>query len=107
MNQVSGDSALVIRRGKAYVDKARAYKVLVDGNEVGRIKNGEEAVYPLPPGRHELLLKIDWATSPSEIFELGPGQRAIFECKPKANAANALIYMTVKRKDYLTLQRVE
>lgn len=107
MTQVSTDAALVIRRGKAYVDKARAYKVMVDGSELGRIKQKQEVVYPLAPGRHELQLKIDWASSPAEAFDVEPGQRAVFECMPNANARNALIFMTVKRKEYLSLQRVE
>ena len=81
--------------------------MMVDGNEVGRIKQGQEAVYSLTLGRHELQLKIDWATSPAEPFDLAPGGRAVFECKSKANPLNALVYMTLKRKDYLSIERVE
>ena len=36
------DATLVLARSKAYVDKVRAYKIMLDGQEIGRIKEGTE-----------------------------------------------------------------
>ena len=104
MNQPGG--TLIVRRDKGYVDKARAYKILVDGQEVDRIKQNEEVAHPLVPGRHRLELKLDWVTSPPETFDVAPGQTVVFTCRPNPHAANVLLYITVKRKQYLALERV-
>jgi hypothetical protein len=104
MNQPQGGT-LVVRRGKGYVDKVRAYKVLIDGQEVGRIKQDEEQSFPVTPGRHQLQLKLDWVTSPPEVFDAVPGQPVVYSCRPKPNPLSAFIYMTFKKSQYLILER--
>lgn len=39
------------------------YKVVLDGNIIGHIKNGEEKEFDIPEGNHDLFLKIDWCRS--------------------------------------------
>ena len=45
-----GEASLTITGGTAYVDRARAYKVMLDGAELGRIKNDTTSTFSVPPG---------------------------------------------------------
>src|SRR5579864_8594047 len=56
-------STLRIKRDSSYADHLRAYSVIVDGNRVGEIKNGETRDFPILPGQHQLRLNIDWCGS--------------------------------------------
>jgi hypothetical protein len=46
------------------------YKVVIDGEEVGRIGDGDELDIPVSPGEHSLRLKIDWTGSKQLEFSL-------------------------------------
>lgn len=63
----------------------RAYRVLVDDQEVGRLKRGESARIPLSPGRHDLQVAVDWKRSAR--FEVsGDGEGTIsFRCGPRSS----------------------
>ena len=98
------DATLVLARSKAYVDKVRAYKIMLDGQEIGRIKEGTEESLTIPAGSHELQLKIDMAMSPVVRFDAADGQVVKFTCKPKPNTLTALYYATIARKNYIILE---
>lgn len=101
---MNGESKVTIVRGTAYVDRLRAYKVMVDGNEVGRIKNGETQSFPVAAGSHTLQLKIDWASSPDVGFDVAPGGEATFACRPKGNAMTSMLYALFTRKAYILVE---
>ncbi len=98
------EARLTITRGTAYVDRARAYKIMLDGQEVGRIKNDMTETISVPAGAHEVFLKVDWASSPIQTFEAKPGQEIRFSCRPTANAFMALLQSLFNRKNYITLE---
>jgi hypothetical protein len=100
-----GEGRVTLTRAKAYVDKVRAYKVLLDGQSVGRIKEGETQSFSAPAGPHQLQLKVDWAGSPTFTFDLAPGDDVRFICRPKANAFTAILYSLFARNKYLLLVR--
>jgi hypothetical protein len=64
-------------------DRLRGYQVYIDGQKVGKIKPGETKFFNLPPGRHELQLKQDWASSEKLQVDLGGDDRAQFVCVPR------------------------
>jgi hypothetical protein len=103
---MSAQGTIEIAREKAYVDKARAHKVLIDGTEVGRIKEGETQSFPVAPGAHEVVLKIDWATSPAVTVDVAPGSTAKLRTRPNGNPLTAIFYALFARKKYLTLEAV-
>jgi hypothetical protein len=77
--------AAQIQIGRAHnrwVDRSRAYKVLIDGEMVGEVRHGESRDFQVPPGRHQLRLKIDWTSSKTIDCELGAGDEAKFRCGP-------------------------
>ena len=102
-----GEASLTITRGTAFVDRARSYKVMLDGAELGRIKNDTTQTFSVPPGAHELHLKVDWASSPVVSFNVAAGQDVRYTCYPTANAFMALLYSFFARKNYITLEPAE
>lgn len=75
---------IILTRSDGFkTDRLRAYQVYVDGNKVGRIKAGQSERFGLPPGRHRLQLKQDWASSEKLLVDLGADDRAQFVCAPR------------------------
>ncbi len=63
-----------IHRAKAkWKDRIRAYKIVVDGDEVAEIRNGESVSLELSPGQHEIHAKIDWTKSNPVVVALSAG----------------------------------
>lgn len=95
-----------IQRDSGYADRVRAYKVVVDGNVIGEIKNGQQIEFQIEPGRHELYLKVDWCQS--HIIEFEMKQDDIeFECGSNLRGLKiflSIFYVTFFRKDYIWLR---
>jgi hypothetical protein len=68
-----------IIRDSAYVDFFRTYKVVLDDEFIGKIKNGKIARFDILPGKHELYLRLDWVRSNKVQFSTD-GQDIEFEC---------------------------
>jgi hypothetical protein len=86
------------------MDRARKYKVMVDGQEVGRVGNGESESFEVAPGHHEVHMAIDWTRSPSVELDVPPTGDAHLTCAANANPFTALWYITGGRKKYVTLE---
>jgi hypothetical protein len=100
---------ITIKRDSGYVDKTRAYKVVLDGNQVGKIKGGQQIELDVTPGNHQLYLKIDWCQS--NIIEFEMNENVInFECESNLKGKTFwvpfihLIYVIFKRKQYILLK---
>jgi hypothetical protein len=65
-----------------WLDRGRAYKVLIDGEMVGEVRHGESRGFQVPPGRHQLRLRIDWTSSQTLDCDLSAGDEAKFRCGP-------------------------
>jgi hypothetical protein len=85
--RISGMAILAVRRLKGGGrDPFRAYRVLIYDQEVGRLKRGESARFPLSAGCHDLQVAVDWKRSAR--FEVsGDGDGTIsFRCGPRRSA---------------------
>ena len=49
----------------------RSYRILLDGEEVGRLKEGRELRLEIEEGHHVIRAKIDWCGSHPLSFEAG------------------------------------
>lgn len=67
-------------RTSQYINKMREYSVLIDGAEMGTIKDGGRLRIDLPPGEHVIQVKIAWCTSPTLRFTLAEGEVLKFRC---------------------------
>lgn len=54
---------LVLTRKSEFVNRARAFKVIIDGQQAGTIKNGGAEEFHLAPGQHKIVCKVDWCSS--------------------------------------------
>jgi hypothetical protein len=63
-------------------DRLRAYKVVVDDEVVGLIRNGQDFRAEVPAGAHVIRMKIDWTQSVAIPFSVEPGETAAFSCQP-------------------------
>ncbi len=85
----------------------RSYKVVLDGNVIGEIGNGQQLELDVPPGRHQLHLTIDWCHSNSIDFEAN-GNTIEFECGSNLRGFKILLgilYMTFLRSQYIWLKK--
>ena len=102
----SGSSIHVHRVSNKWVDRLRAYRILVDGQERGKVSRGESVVLDVEPGAHEVQARIDWCRSPVFQLELAAGEQAHLECRPNASGPTALWYITAGFGRYMALTRI-
>ena len=101
-------TVLVIRRlHVAWADRARDYRVFVDGAQKAQIVNDSTVQIGVLPGPHTVQLRIDWCTSPEVPFTIEHGGIVRMECQANARPLLALLYITVWRNKYVALNTVE
>ena|ERR1700755_2176777 len=92
------------RASNRWTDRRRAYRVLVDGRDLGAVRRGETARFELPAGAHEVFLKIDWCRSQKLAVDLEPGRSLRLECSAR-NPFAALYWISFGRNRYIQLAR--
>jgi hypothetical protein len=91
-------ATIEIRRSPSgWRDAARSYKILVDEEEVGRVRRGEAARLPLGPGAHVVQLKADWKRSAQFTLNGDADEVFRFRCGPRSGVA--LIDLFNRRDD--------
>jgi hypothetical protein len=100
-------TGIKLSRDAGYADRLRAYRVLVDGVEIGRIGNGETKSFETVTGRHQLAIRIDWCTTGAIDFLAVQDQIATFHCGSNLRGAKLLLgiyYALFARSKYLWLR---
>lgn len=105
---VSEDQAGLLeltRRGGAWRDQFRYYRVFLDNVQVGRIWQGGTWKAAVDPGRHRLVLKLDWCRSRSIDFDVTLNGTAGFVCGPSRDGILASFYEPIFRSStYIDLR---
>ena len=83
-------SVRVTRSGDSRRDRYRAYRVLIDGRPVGRIRRGQSVTRDVAPGSHTVQIRIDWCASPEVVIDVAAGGGQHLECGPGISGAGAL-----------------
>lgn len=97
-------ASIIIKRKSAFLrDRLRRYKVLIDGEERGRIRNGKTVSFDVAPGRHTLRVTIDWAGSPEATVSLEEGDTVSFIVAPGGDATSGLSDSIRSPSSYLAL----
>ena len=80
---VVGDqtATLILNRHPGKRDGWRAYRVMVDGNKVAVLNEGETRELTLSPGDHEVWIKLDWTRSPKIKLNLAEASRTHLQCR--------------------------
>ena len=81
-------ATLPLARPLRVADAARPYQVLLDGEEVGEVRNHSSADVPVVDGKHTLQIgtpnivtRRPGRGSPVVAFEVGDGDTAEFTCR--------------------------
>ena len=99
----------LVRRSMG-ADKLRAYRVLIDGQDAGRIQYEGALCISVSPGPHTIHLEIDWCKSNSVAFTAKEGEEIAFECGCSLTGWRtlfALIYVTVLSDEYLWIRQLD
>jgi hypothetical protein len=85
---VVGDqtATLILNRHPGKRDGWRAYRVMVDGNKVAVLNEGETRELTLSPGDHEVWIKLDWTRSPKIKLNLAEASRTHLQCRAGGGA---------------------
>jgi hypothetical protein len=81
-----GYGRIKVRRVKAGFferDRLRSYVVMIDDRASGQLRRGKEIVIDVPPGHHEVRIKIDWTGSPTVPVEVAADQQVNLVAVPK------------------------
>ena len=81
----------------------RRLVVQVDGSEVARLKQGESADVPLPPGKHTVVGSMDWTSTPALSLDLAEDEKARVEV---ALPLSALWNMVRRPRTALSIRRL-
>lgn len=94
----------LFREPALWVDRLRAYTLLIDGEPKAAIRQGKTVEIELAPGPHTIRMKIDWATSPELVVD---GSRDVnLKCWAASNPLFARRYLGELRDQYIGLDVV-
>jgi len=101
---VRGVSIIEISRDRnVWRDRLRAYRIMIDREDVGRLRPGETGRYEVLAGRHQVEVHIDWASSPQINVEVADGEIASLRCRPSGGVA---LFSLFRPHEYIRLERV-
>ena len=86
-------TVIQLTRLPALGDRRAKYKVLLDGQSAGSIRDCEVQDFPVAPGSHCLQLRAAWAKSGQLSFEVPPNKIAAFECRTLITPFNAFVML--------------
>ena len=101
-------ASLTVVRDSGYADRLRAYQIILDGEKVGEVRDGETKQFFLAPGKHQLSLKIDWCKSKTIDFTVTEADSLIFQAKSNLRGSRLLLalwYALFARSSYMLLER--
>ena len=107
---MSEQTQITVRRTTNYADRLRAYKVRVDDQVLGSVRAGESVTIPVSPGRHSLMLRIDWCGCEQIDFQVQPGEQVYFECGSSLTSWRivlVLYYIVFNTHQYLWLRQAK
>ncbi len=97
------EASLSVHRPVGVRDKATAYKVMVDGNLVATINEGEVRRVTLPSGPHRVEVRYAWVSSRSIEVTCGAGKTVSVTCKSGGTPLSGIIQLIFNRRDYIDL----
>jgi hypothetical protein len=105
---MSNESHIIIRRGKSYADRLRAYEVMVDDAVVATVRAGKSVTVSVASGSRRLQLRIDWCGSEELLFDAKDGEQIEFECGSSLAGPRLILALAAlfsRTQQYLWLRR--
>jgi hypothetical protein len=72
---------IIINRPSEWANRARPFKIMIDGQQVGIIKNGISEEFKVAPGKHTVYCKVDWCSSKPVDINLAAEETEYLEVK--------------------------
>jgi len=97
---------LTVQRDKGYANKFGKYRILLDGEEIGRLAEGAVLQRDIRPGRHVAEARIDWCGSKPLVFDALDGDQVLVVRSALRGwrVMLALWYILFNRRGYLDLE---
>ncbi len=74
-------SRIVLSRSSEWMNRARSFKVMIDGQQAGSISNGGTEEFKLEPEQHKIFCKVDWCSSREFDVNIAAGETAYLHVK--------------------------
>lgn len=100
---MQGAKVHIERSDSGWVDRARAYDVIINQELRGKLKRGDQTEIDVRPGQQSIYLKIDWCRSRILRVDVEPGSSVWLRCQPR-NPLTAIYGITFGRKNYVRLE---
>ena len=71
-------ATIKIQRTSEYINSLRNYRIFIDGQKIGTIANGKTKEFEITAGRHSIVGKIDWCSSPELTVDLNDNDTKTF-----------------------------
>jgi hypothetical protein len=84
-----------------WADGLRAYGLVVDGEVVARIREGETQTVAVPAGERDVHLTIDYCRSRRVTIDVEPGRTLNIKCWPNSSAWSFLFFLTIGCTHYI------
>lgn len=97
------DGHLIIRRGTTWQDYVRAYKILVDGVEVGEVRRGGTLTLQVTEGQHTVQARISSTGSKKSLVSVPAGGEVLVTVSPSRSKGTTRIERAQSADDYLVL----
>ena len=94
----------VTREHAPWRDRARSYKVLIDGRQVGMLRQDDAATYTVEPGTHTVQMKIDWCTSRKLSVDVPNDGTTEVTCRPGHSSWTALYDCIFRSGSYIDIE---
>jgi hypothetical protein len=72
---------IIINRPSEWANRARPFKIMIDGEQAGIVKNGIAEEIKVAPGKHTVYCKVDWCSSKPFEVNLAAGETEYLEVK--------------------------
>ena len=73
---MEGKTKIILNRPSNWINRMRTYRVIINGKEMGKIKNGTAEEFPVESGSTTVECKVDWYSSRPFTVNLQQGETA-------------------------------
>jgi hypothetical protein len=98
-------STISVIRPASGSSRYRAFKIVIDGKRVGDLRRGEQRMFMVSPGQHQVWAEIDWCRSQRLQLEVSRGETVGLVCRTRPLDALLAVYtFTLGRHRYPILE---
>lgn len=87
-------ATIKIQRTSELNNRLRDFRIYVDGEKIGTIKDGETKDFVVSSGQHSIAAKIDWCSSPEVSFNIKDTDTKAFKVGG-FESGNKIVLMTI------------